>query len=185
MKLAAAVAAVLFFVGAAGCGGADDDPPDNPDSAAGQPDSAAGQPDGAGQPDSAAGGASLRGAISRSTTPMGDARGNVYVALFDRDPVVDMATAQVVARALLENADLAAAGATVPYQLDGITPRGDAYFLVAFLDDNGNVDAANPDDAGPDRGDLVSLDGLAAPRVMVPAAGEVAHDIVLNSVLPF
>jgi len=131
------------------------------------------------------GGASLTGAITRSAAPMGDAVGDIYVALFDRDPVLDMDNAVVVGRVLIEDANLAAAGASVAYTLPDVAPRGDDYYLVAFLDDNGTVDAADPDAAGPDMGDLVSLDGLAAPRVEVTTPGSHAHDIVLNSVLPF
>jgi hypothetical protein len=129
--------------------------------------------------------ATVTGQIRRSAQPMGDARGHIYVALFDRDPVTNMETAQVVARALLENADLSAPAATVAYSLLSVPARAEDYFLVAFLDDNGNVDATKPDDAGPDRGDLVSLDGLAAPKLAVSSAGTTSHDIDLNSVLPF
>lgn len=129
--------------------------------------------------------ATVSGGISRSAQPMGDARGHIYVALFDRDPVANMDTAQVIARALLESADLSAPGASVAYSLMDVPARAEDYFLVAFLDDNGNVDPASPDDAGPDRGDLVSLDGIAAPKLEVSSAGTISHDVVLNSVLPF
>jgi hypothetical protein len=129
--------------------------------------------------------ATVAGSIRRSAQPMGDARGNIYVALFDEDPVTNMDTAKVVARALLEAADLSAQGASVAYTLTDVPTRSADYFLVAFLDDNGNVDPATPDAAGPDKGDLVSLDGLAAPKLQVASVGTTQHDIVLNSVLPF
>jgi hypothetical protein len=129
--------------------------------------------------------ATVTGSIRRSAQPMGDARGHIYVALFDRDPVANMDAAQVVSRALLENADLSAANASVAYSLLDVPARAEDYFLVAFLDDNSNVDPASPDDAGPDRGDLVSLDGLAAPKLAVSSAGTTSHEVVLNSVLPF
>jgi hypothetical protein len=116
---------------------------------------------------------------------MGDAMGDIYVALFDRDPVTQMSQAQVVARQRLAAVSLAGNGASIAYQLTDIAPRSADYYLVAFLDDNGNVDAAHPEQAGPDKGDLVSLDGLAAPKVAVTSAGDHAHAITLNSVLPF
>lgn len=130
------------------------------------------------------GGGSLQGTVARSAQPNGDARGHVYVALFDRDPVINMSTAQVIARVRIDNADLSAPGATEAFTLTSIPPRAADYFLLGFLDDNGNVDPMSTS-AGPDRGDLVSLDGLAAPRVKVTGGGTQAHNIILNSVLPF
>jgi hypothetical protein len=129
--------------------------------------------------------ATLTGSITRSATPQGDAKGHIYVAIFDKDPVANMATAQLVAQALIENSDLSAAGAKVSYRVADIPTRAEDYFVVAFLDDNGSVNPAMPEKAGPDKGDLVSLDGLAAPKVKLTAVGDQAHDIVLNSVLPF
>ncbi len=130
------------------------------------------------------GGGTLTGMVSRSAQPMGDARGHVFVALFDRDPVVNMSSAQVVARVRIENVDLSASGASTPYTLTNIAPRAADYFLLAFLDDNGNVDPTTMA-AGPDRGDLVSLDGFAAPKVKVTVAASKTENIILNSVLPF
>ncbi len=130
------------------------------------------------------GGGVLTGMVSRSAQPMGDARGNVFVALFDKDPVIDRMSAQVVARVRLDNVDLSATGASAPYTLTGVAPRAADYFLLAFLDDNGNVDPMTAG-AGPDRGDLVSLDGFAAPKVKVSVAGTKTENVVLNSVLPF
>lgn len=130
------------------------------------------------------GGGMLTGMVSRSAQPMGDARGHVFVALFDRDPVIDRMSAQVVARVRLDNVDLSASGASAPYTLTGIAPRAADYFLLAFLDDNSNVDPTTTA-AGPDRGDLVSLDGFAAPKVKITVVGTKTENVVLNSVLPF
>ena len=88
-------------------------------------------------------------------------------------------------RRTLANVDLAMAGATVAYVVDDVPPRAEDYFLIAFLDDNGNVDQSNPDAAGPDRGDLVSLMGVSAPKVTLATAGDHTHDIDLNLVMPF
>lgn len=128
----------------------------------------------------------LSGSVSRTATPSstGDARGPVYVALFDRDPVANMSSAVVVARVRIENVDLSGSGATVAYSLTAIPPRAADYFIVAFLDDNANVDPTGTS-AGPDKGDLVSLDGFASPKVKVTAAEVKTQNLVLNSVLPF
>ena len=136
--------------------------------------------------DAAPGTATLSGNVSRTAAPSntGDARGHIYVALFDRDPVINQSSAVVVAMQRLDNADLSASGTTLPYTLTGIPPRAMDYFLLAFLDDNNNVDPA-AGGAGPDKGDLVSLDGFASPKVEVSAAGTVTENIILNSVLPF
>ena len=175
------VAFVLPLATLVACASEGDDPPtDQPDAASGSVDAPASTVDA-----SPASLGSLTGKITRSAMPMGDARGPVFVAMFDRDPVANQMTAQVVARAFIENADLAGANAQLAYTLPDIPPRAEDYYLIAFLDDNGNVDVNNPAGAGPDRGDLVSLDGLASPKVKVTAAGMTAHDIVLNSVLPF
>ena len=96
-----------------------------------------------------------------------------------------MDTAQVVGNALLEDVDLSAAGASVAYAIDGIPPRAEDYYVIAFLDDNGNVDTSDPSSAGPDRGDLVSLNGVSTPKVSLPTAGDHTHDIDLNLVMPF
>jgi len=143
--------------------------------------------DGGGGGGDAAPGATGRrtGVISRSAAPQGDAVGNVYVALFDRDPIANMDTAQVVGNALIADVNLSAAGASVTYAVEDVPPRAEDYFLIAFLDDNGNVDQSNPAAAGPDRGDLVSLAGVSAPKVTVATAGAHAHDIDLNLVMPF
>lgn len=129
-----------------------------------------------------AGGGSLVGSIRRTAEPRAGGVGHVYVAVFDRDPVLNRDDAVLVGRALVEDADLRAPDATVSYRVNEVPPRAEPYFVTAFLDDNGTVDAANP---GPDRGDLVSLDGLASPSVTVDRAGDVPFDIVLNANLPF
>ncbi len=157
-----------------------------PDPEPGTPDAGDTGDDGGGGIDApTASGARLSGVINRSAAPQGDAVGNVYVALFDRDPIANMDTAVAVGNALLTNVDLAAAGATVAYVVDNVPPRAEDYFLIAFLDDNGNVDQSNPDAAGPDRGDLVSLMGVSAPKVTLATPGEHSHDIDLNLVMPF
>jgi hypothetical protein len=160
----------------------------------GSPDPSPGAPDASLDPSIEGGGggdaapvatARLRGTVRRTVAPQGDAAGNVFVAVFDRDPIANRDTAQVVGNALVADVDLAVAGASVPYAVEAIPPRADAYFLIAFLDDNSNVDTSMPATAGPDRGDLVSLMGVSAPKIVVATPGDHGHDIELNLVMPF
>ncbi|UJR81559.1 hypothetical protein [Sandaracinus amylolyticus] len=128
---------------------------------------------------------SLMGVVTRSAMPMAGGRGHLYIAIFDRDPVLDRDGATVVANGLVMDADMSASGARIVYSVLGIPPRAEPYYVVAFLDDNGNADTSDPRRAGPDRGDLVSLMGLSSPQVTVSSATVVARDIDLNASLPF
>jgi hypothetical protein len=130
-------------------------------------------------------GASLSGVVRRSAQPSGDAMGSVYVALFDQDPVANKDTAMVVGNALIADADLSGSSAMVAYSISNVAPRADDYYVIAFLDDNGDVDPTNPNAAGPDKGDLVSLQGVSAPKVKLGEAGPHMLDLDLNLVMPF
>ena len=132
-------------------------------------------------------GATVSGSVRRTAQPQstGDARGPIYIAIFDQDPVINRDTAQVVARTVIDNADLSAPNATASYMLENVPVRATKYYFVGFLDDNASVDATNPEKAGPDKGDLVSLDGLASPKITLATAGASTYDVTLNTVLPF
>lgn len=132
----------------------------------------------------ASGSASLMGSVTRSAMPTAGGDGDVYIAVFDRDPVLDMDSAVAVGSAFLEDADLSADGAAVPYTVMDLPVRAEPYFLIAFMDDNDNVDASDMASAGPDSGDLLSLRGLASLSVTLDAPGSHELDIDLNSVLP-
>lgn len=142
------------------------------------------------------GGATLKGVISRSAPPDnsigGDAKGNIYIGLFDQSPIMGFGmpnpNAMVVARVIVPNADLSAQGATINYTLEGVPPRNEPYYIVAFLDDNNSVNAADPSTAAPDKGDLVALKSLLPPSfatVDVKMATEYTMNIDLSSALPF
>ena len=122
--------------------------------------------------------------MTRSAMPTAGGDGDVYIALFDRDPVLDAEGAVAVGSGFLEDADLSADGAAVPYAIEDIPVRPEPYFVIAFMDDNDNVDPEDMENAGPDSGDLLSLRGLASVSVTLDAPGEHALDIDLNSVLP-
>lgn len=132
-------------------------------------------------------GATVSGAVRRTAQPSGtgDAKGPIYIAIFDQDPVINRDTAQVVARTVIDSADLSPPNATVSYVIENVPVRDSKYYFVGFLDDNASVDPTYPAMAGPDKGDLVSLDGLASPKITLATAGAVTFDVTLNTVLPF
>lgn len=99
----------------------------------------------------------------------------------DGDPVLGGKT-RLVSVQILPDVDMNPDGVLVAYQLHDVPIRKDAYSILAFLDDNGTATEQNP---APDKGDLVSLNGLAAPKVTVDQAGPVGTDIVLTNYLPF
>ncbi|GAB5543086.1 MAG: hypothetical protein RLO52_26805 [Sandaracinaceae bacterium] len=136
-------------------------------------------------PDAAAGmTGGLAGVVTRTAMPRAGGVGHLYLAVFDRDPVTNRDTAMVVGRVIVEDADMSSADAAIPYAIDGIPPRAEPYFVSGFLDDNMNA-GTDPETAGPDRGDLVTLEGFGSPTVTVSSAETVAYDIVLNTNLPF
>lgn len=126
----------------------------------------------------------LMGEVTRTAEPRAGGVGHLYIGVFDQDPVTDRETATVVGRVIVENADMSASGARIPYAVEGIPARAEPYYVSAFLDDNMNA-GTDPATAGPDRGDLVTLDGLGSPSVTVPSADPVTFEIVLNTNLPF
>ena len=85
---------------------------------------------------------------------------------------------------MIEGADLRAADAVVPYEIQGVPPRAAPYFMSAFFDDNQDADPA-PGAAKPDRGDLVTMDGLGSPKVTLDTPGATTFDLVLSFALPF
>lgn len=125
------------------------------------------------------------GNVTRTAQPAAGGRGHLYVALFTADPVTDRSNATNVAYARIENVDLSAANSSVAYRVEGVPLRAQPYFITVFLDDNHTVNASDPSQAGPDRGDLVALERLHSPQVTVATAATVTRDLVLNFNLPF
>lgn len=125
---------------------------------------------------------SIRGAVIRSVEPAAgnDAIGNLYVGLLAE---CQQDAASVGDGAQVMDADFSAPGATVMYEIPDV-PDG-TYYVVAFLDDNGN----STPDSGPDMGDLVTAEGLGPGCVEVTVAGAasvVAPEAVdLNFLYPF
>ncbi len=93
-------------------------------------------------------------------------------------------SARRVAESIQESTDFSGDDARYEYTIEGIPPRAEPYFVIAFLDDNGTVDPSTPASAGPDRGDLVSLDGFSSPQVTLASPEAVTLDLDLNFSLP-
>ena len=130
------------------------------------------------------GNAALSGNVMRSVPPSEDGVGDLYIAVFDADPVWASDTAQLVGRQLITAADLSADGSSIAYRIEDIPPRSTAYYILGFLDDNGNVDGSAP---APDKGDLITFDlnTFGAPQVAITSGGEVIQDVDLNAEMPF
>lgn len=128
--------------------------------------------------------ATMSGVVTRTAEPEEDGVGHLYVALFDDNPVSNQQQTPI-AQALIEDADMSASDAAIAYELADVPVRGAPYYVVAFLDDDGTVDTTNPAEAGPDTGDLISLDGLSPPQITVSSPGDVELDIVLTLAFPF
>jgi hypothetical protein len=124
---------------------------------------------------------SIAGSVTRTAMPTSGGVGNVYVAIFDADPIVS-SDATPLGQAILESVDMSGEGAVSTYQIDGLVPTDAELFAVAFLDDNGNADQTSP---GPDMGDLVTLDGTGVPRFSLEPSGVTPLNLVLNAVMPF
>lgn len=127
--------------------------------------------------------ASVEGVVKRKpgVRPQHGGKGSVYISIMDGDPIFG-GNPRLISVQIVANVDLNPDDATVPYRLTDVPVRKDAYSIIAFLDDNGT---ATPEKAAPDKGDLISLDGLAAPKVTVDHAGTINADIVLSNYLPF
>lgn len=120
-----------------------------------------------------------------ATKPSAGGKGNVYVAVFDGNPILDPDNAVAVGRAIVENVDMTADDAKVAYRVDKLPVRDAPYQVVAFLDDNNN--ATSGERPGPDKGDLVSLQidpEFSGVKAIVSSASDVKLDIPLNAALP-
>ncbi|MCA9647195.1 MAG: hypothetical protein KC492_41185, partial [Myxococcales bacterium] len=144
--------------------------------------SAAGSSATGGSGGAVAGTASLAGQIGRTARiPSGlDGVGNVYIAVFSDNPVTNM-NAEALANTLIMDADLSQDGTGVSYRVDNIPLSNEPRYVVAFMDDDGNV---TPDDPSPKKPDLIAFDGLSPITVTLAAPGVTELDLVLNAEIP-
>jgi hypothetical protein len=121
--------------------------------------------------------------VVRTADIQEDGKGDLYVAVFTQNPVDLNAPDDLlpVAQVLIEDIDFNIASSGAPYVLEGIEPQNQPFFAIAFFDDNDNLD---PNDPGPDKGDLVSLDGLSGIEIYIDQPGDYSLDLELNAVMP-
>lgn len=134
-----------------------DDPPPGTSASAGDDGGDEESSDG-GEADEDTGGdpsTGVRGAVIRSVPPAAgqDGIGTLYVGLLI-ECTAD--SEQAGGATPVMNADLSADGSQVLYEVTGVAAG--TYYMVAFLDDNLNADAANP---YADNADLVTAEGFA------------------------
>ena len=159
-----------------GCG----DTPDDDDSASDDDDDDSASDDdedysAADDDDSAATDVNISGMVTRSGDIVKgqDGIGTVVVSVLAQDPRTGPA-GMPVAFTMLVDADLSASGASVEYVLDGVTPRVEPYYIVAFLDDDSSGAMG-----GPNENDLV-----AAPvELTATTAGAYSIDLDLAGTL--
>lgn len=123
----------------------------------------------------------LSGSISRTARPMSGGKGDLYVAVFEGNPVVDAKNARLLGQQLITAVDYSGTDVRTPYRIEGILLAQRPTQVLAFLDDNHTVSSDKP---GPDAGDLVTLDGLGGIKVTLVPDGENHLDLVLNAVIP-
>ena len=174
--------------GSAGTAGGANGGPGGANAAGGPPGGAGGRGGASGSGAGGSGGAvsgtaSLEGQIGRTARiPNGlDGIGNVYIAVFADNPVTNM-SAEALANALIMDADLSQDGTGISYRVDNIPVSNEPRYVVAFMDDDGNVDPAAP---GPKKPDLIAFDGLSPISVTLASPGVTKLDLVLNAEIPF
>jgi hypothetical protein len=175
-----------------GAGGDDDDattPPDDDDATTPVDDDDSSPPpdddDSSPPPDdddsTGAGTAPVTGNVTRSAEIQVDGVGDIYVAVFETNPMDQGNPPVPVASAFLPAADMIAADASIAYQVD-VVPKAEPYYIFAFFDDNGTASPATP---GPDNGDLMTMEGFSSPTVTVPDSTGATKDLDLNFVMAF
>ena len=118
-------------------------------------------------------GAALMGAVTRSVDLVAGQNGVgvLYVTVFDLAPG-DKGPVSVFSETTVAGADFSDPGASVTYFAEGLPPRTESYFIVAFLDDDRSGAAGGPT-AGDLRSDLYAL--------VVDSTAPITQDMVLTS----
>ena len=95
--------------------------------------------------------------------------GTLYVSLFKSDPIRGGADSDTpVAVMKIEDVNLSTPGEMLSFELSDVPVREEAYFLTAVYDANQNLDQMTP--PGPDDGDVVALNGVQSPSIVVDRA---------------
>ena len=123
----------------------------------------------------------LFGSVTRTAKPMNGGKGNLYVAVFEGNPVVDAKNARLLGQKLIPDVDFTDMSVSIPYRIDGILAAQRPTQVLAFLDDNHTASTQQP---GPDAGDLVTLEGLGGIKVTLMPDQDNSRDLVLNAIIP-
>ena len=130
-------------------------------------------PAGSGQPetnDQLSGTGVLTGTVSRTATGADGNRGELWLMLFDGDPLSGVGPVSTRRAGIIDLSDPAT---VLSYRVEGLPTRDEPWYLVAFLDDNGTGTL-------PDNDDIVAVEGSGVPQVVVATETETVFDIVLN-----
>ena len=128
---------------------------------------------------SSVGDATLRGEVTASVGPASgeDGVGTLYIAVFTDNPLGG--GGQVVRYDQLA-ADFTATGASYSYEVTFIPARSQPYSVLAFLDDDGDVDTGFPVPSAVDMAAMLSFPPPVLPTLAMPASGDYVLDLTLN-----
>ena len=122
----------------------------------------------------------IQGTVTRTVAPVSDdaPAGTLYISLFETDPIQARSTDNPpVANLVLTDVELSGTGSQLSFELPNIPTRAEAYVMTAVFDTNQNLEEMDP--PGPDNGDLVALEGIKSPQIVVNQA-TVSAEIELN-----
>lgn len=113
----------------------------------------------------------LKGTISRTASGAEDNVGDIWMMLFDENP---MTGGEPITLEVLSDVDLSDPTTVVEYRIEDLPTAEEGHFLVAFLDDDGSGNR-------PDPNDVIALDGFSIPRVVLSAEAETHFNVVLSA----
>jgi hypothetical protein len=124
--------------------------------------------------------ATLTGTVDAAAQPSAGGLGDLYVVVMDDNPI--NGGGNMVGGQIIENVNFATPAASYGYTISDIPPSSTTLYVTAFLDDNGN---ANPGAPQPDKGDLVAMQGISFPTIVIDQANDYALDLTLSIAMPF
>ena len=122
----------------------------------------------------------IQGTVIRAVAEAseGSSPGTLYISVFETDPIQGRSIDNPpVANLVVEDVVLSAMGSEVSFELNDIPTRAEPYVMTAVFDTNQNLEQVDP--PGPDDGDLVALEGIKSPKVVVNQS-TVVTEIELN-----
>ena len=133
----------------------------------------------------------LKGTVTGKVNPRFGGDGSLYVVVLTEKPYINNRpnpNTKAIKAAYVPNAFLATDQDSVNYQIDDIPTRPQAYHLIAFLDDNDNVNSNNTPNVAPDSGDMIDagvVNGMITfPEVVLDDAQTVTQNFIMRTVIP-